>query len=151
MITTPTDALAGPLTGAYYWVPFPPVSSLTWRILTYHELGFGEDISHYEIWPKVVTQLAGIWRRDPKVLRRHLGKHCYGLPRGRVTHPEKTYLILHGNDSPIPDWKARVIRRFNMQGLLVKPLFDEHEQRMGEDARKTGEALGIVASTGNLI
>ena len=120
-----TDAPPCPLTGAYYWVPIP-LRSLTWRVLACHELGFSKDQSHYDIWPKVLTHLAGLWGRDPKVLRRHLVRHCYGLPRGRVTHPKKTFLILHGNDSPTSDWKEIVIRRFGLLGRPVRLLFDEH-------------------------
>ncbi len=34
---------AHPLTGAYHWVPVPPLRSLTWRVLTCHDVGFDED------------------------------------------------------------------------------------------------------------
>jgi hypothetical protein len=83
-----TDAPQCPLTGAYYWVPIPPLLSLTWRVLTCQDLEFDEDQSHYDMWPKCVSYLAELWGRDPKVLRRHLVKQCYELPRGRVTKPE---------------------------------------------------------------
>jgi hypothetical protein len=76
-------------------------------------------------------------------MRRRLGKHCYGLPRGRVTRPEKNvYLILHGDDSPIPDWTEAVVRDFHLQGRRVRPLFDEHEQRLPGDVRALARVLG---------
>ena len=93
-------------------------------------------------WPKVVNHLAGLWARDPMVLRRHLDKHCYGFPRGRVTRPGKTLLILHGNDSPISDWKPQVIRRFNLQGRRIRTLFDEHEQTLPGDVKAVRKFLG---------
>jgi hypothetical protein len=129
-----------PLIGAYYWVPIPPLRSLNWRVLTCHDLGFDEDHSHFELWPAVIPHLATIWDRDPKAMKRRLGRHCYGLPRGRVTRPEKTYLILHGDDSPIPepDWTEAVVRAFRLHGRRVKPLLDEHEQTLPGDVRAEG-------------
>jgi hypothetical protein len=146
----PNETPPCPRTGAYYWVPIPPVRSLSWRVLTCHELGFDEESSHLEIWPSVIPHLAAIWGRDPKAMKRRLGKNCYGLPRGRVTRPEKVYLILHGDDSPIPDWTEAVIRGFNLQGRRVKPLFDEHEQRLAGDARALARVLGSFLALTNL-
>jgi len=143
MAPHPAEVPPCPLTGAYYWVPIPPLRSLTWRILACHDLGFDEDQSHYDQWPKVVAHLAGLWGRDPKVFRRYLGKHCYGLPRGRVTNPDKVYLILHGKDSPVADWKERVIQRFNLRNQRVRLLFDEHEQRMSADIKVVEKILGL--------
>ena len=104
---------------------------------------FGEDDdqSHFEIWPRVITHLSEIWERDPKAMKRHLEKHCYGLPRGRVTLPVSVYLILHGDDSPIPDWKEPVMQKFNILRHRVKPLFDEHERTL----REAGEQAVALA------
>ena len=131
-----------PLTGGYYWLPTPSLRSFQWRVVTCHDMGFDEDVSHFDIWPKVVTDFARLWGRDPKVLRRRLDKHCYGFPRGRVTRPEKTLLILHGNDSPISDWKQQVILRFNLHGKRIRVLFDEHEQTLPADVKAVRRALG---------
>jgi hypothetical protein len=59
-----------------------------------------------------------------------------------VTHPEKVYLINHGDDSPLPDWTEAVIQAFNLQGRRVEPRFDEHEQRLPDDARALARVLG---------
>ncbi len=136
------DLRSCPLAGGFYWVPIPRPGSFQWDLLSCHDLGCNEDESHYDFWPKVLTHLAGLWGRDPKVLRRHLVKHCYGFPRGRVTHPEKIFLILHGKDSPVSDWKARVIRRFDLQRQRVKLLFDEHEQTLPGDVNAVRGVLG---------
>jgi hypothetical protein len=111
--------------------------------VTCHDLGFDADESHHDMWPNVVAQLAAIWGRDPKVFKRVLGKHCYGLPRGRVTNPAKAYLILHGNDSPVTNWKEQVVHRFNLQDRRLRLLFDEHEQRMSADIKIVEEIFGL--------
>jgi hypothetical protein len=41
-----------------------------------------------------------------------VGEALLRLPRGRVTHPDKVYLILHGDDSPIPDWSEALMGGF---------------------------------------
>jgi hypothetical protein len=136
------DSHSCPLAGGYYWIPSPRLRSFDWDLLSCHDLACDEDQSHYDIWPKVLSHLAELWGRDPKVLRRHLIKHCYGLPRGRVTHPEKTFLLLHGDDSPVSDWKPRVIRRFDLQGQRIRTLFDEHEQTLPGDLKAVQRVFG---------
>ena len=131
-----------PLTGAYYWVPIPPVHSLTWRILTCHQLGFGEHEGHPKIWPAVIPHLAETWRRDTRAMRRRLRRHCYGLYRGRVTCHENLYWINHGKDSPITDWRAAVVQAFNLHGRRFRTAFDDHERRLPDDAAALAEVLG---------
>jgi hypothetical protein len=77
-------------------------------------------------------------------MKRRLGRHCYGLPRGRVTRPGKTYFILHGADSPIPDpdCTKTVIDAFGLQGRRIKSLHDEHEQRLRGDVTALARILG---------
>ena len=147
------DTCPRPLTGAYYCVPIPPRQSPTWRVLTCHELGFDEDRGHPAIWPAVIPQLAAIWGRDARAMRRRLGRHSYGLFRGRVTRLEKVYLINHGNDSPIPipDWTEAVVQGFNLQGRRVKPVFDDHEQRLPDDVRALARVLGSFLARPDLM
>jgi hypothetical protein len=64
------------------------------------------------------------------------------LARGRLTRPDRLYLILHGNDSPIGAWKQAVIRGFNLQGQRVRPIFDEHEQQLPDDALVVAKIFG---------
>ena len=77
-------------------------------------------------------------------MKRRLALHCYGLPRGRVTRIEKVYLLYHGSDSPIPDpdWIGPVADAFGLQGRRIKPLFDEHQQRLPDDVRALARVLG---------
>lgn len=139
----PTEPPSRPRTGAYYWLPIPPLQSPGWRVLTCHDLGFGEDAGHSEIWPAVIPHLATLWGRDPEAMKRRLAGHCYGLPRGRVTRPGRVYLLLHGDDSPmISDWTRSVADAFGLHGRRVKPLFDEHEQRLPGDVRALARVLG---------
>jgi len=132
------------LEGGYYWFPSPVDGSITWDVLTCHELGFDAEIGHADLWLIVIERLATAWNKDGRVLRRLLKTHCYGLPRGRVTRPERISLILHGRDAPRPHWQERVIRRFDLDRRSVKTLFDEHETMFAEDHRLVMSALGIA-------
>jgi len=140
----PNETLPRPRTGAYYWVPIPPVQSLTWRILTCHDLGFDGDTGHPKVWASVIPYLVTAWGRDPRAMTRRLALHCYSLPRGRVTRLKNVYLLYHGSDSPIPapDWTKAVVDAFGLQGRRIRPLFDEHEQRLPDDIRALARVLG---------
>ena len=140
----PNEIPPHPWTGAYYWVPIPPVQSLIWRILTCHDLGFDGDTGHPKVWASVIPYLATAWGRDPRAMKRRLALHCYSLPRGRVTRLKNVYLLYHGSDSPIPapDWTKAVVDAFGLQGRRVKPVFDEHEQRLTSDVRALARVLG---------
>ena len=131
-----------PSTGGYYWLPTPGRTVPDWDVISCHDLGLDCGIGHSEIWPAVIPRLATIWGRDPKAMKRRLGRHCYGLPRGRVTRSGEVYLILHGADSPIPHWTEAVVQAFRLQGRRVRPLFDEHEQRLSGDIRALARVLG---------
>lgn len=138
------DPVPCPRTGAYYWVPIPPLRSLTWRVMTCHDLGYDEDTGHPKVWVSVIPHLATIWGRDPRAMKRRLARHCYGLPRGRVIRIKRVYFLYHGSDSPIPapDWTKMVADAFGLQGRRIKPLFDEHEQRLPGDIRALARVLG---------
>jgi hypothetical protein len=140
----PNETPPPPRTGAFYWVPVPPVQSLTWQVLACHHLGFDGDTGHTKVWPAIIPHLAAIWGRDPRAMKRRLALHCYGLPRGRVTRLKNVYLLYHGDDSPIPapDWTTMVVDAFGLQGRRIKPLFDEHEQRLPDDVRALARVLG---------
>jgi hypothetical protein len=74
-----------------------------------------------------------------------VGEALLRLPRGRVTHPDKVYLILHGDDSPIPDWSEALMGGFSLQGRRVKSLLDDHEQTFhGDDKVMTRPSHGYA-------
>jgi hypothetical protein len=129
-----------PLTGAFYWLPSP---SLTWSLLTCHDLALEDGTAHRELWPFVLDHLAAAWGRDPKAFRRCLGDHYYALPRGRVMKPKGQYLILHGNDAPLPGRQAIVVDRFHLHAHQIKAPWDEHERVLRDDGLALEEALGI--------
>jgi hypothetical protein len=95
------------------------------------------------MWRLVIERLATAWGRDVQGLRKHLKRHCYGLPRGRVTRPEKRFLILHGRDAPVKEWLPIVLRKFDLERRSVKVLFDEHEVTFTSDRLKVREILGV--------
>jgi predicted transport protein len=115
--------------------------------MTCHQLGFDSEVGHVEMWTAVLDRLGVAWGKDAAILRRLLKGHCYDLPRGRVTRPGKRFLILHGNDSPCPDWLERVILSFHLDRRSVKSLFDEHERTMAEDRATVSEVLGVEEET----
>jgi hypothetical protein len=92
------------LTGGYYWIPTPAVDSVTWQILTCHDLDCDSDVGHIDLWTLVIDRLATAWRRDRLFIKKNLKDHYSGLPRGRVTEVQNRFMILHGNDAPILDW-----------------------------------------------
>jgi len=132
-----------PLTGGYYWFPSPDNGSVTWSVLTCHDLGSGAGMGHTDLWPAVIDRLAEVWNRDQEFFRTHLKDRYTGLPRGRVTEPPGRLLVCHGNDAPVADWLQRVIRKFDLDGRSVRAVFDEHERTLSEDLAKLNEVLGV--------
>jgi hypothetical protein len=132
------------ITGGYYWLPAPHAGGIIWTVVNCRDLGCGADAGHdTDLWPKLIDRLAATWGRDGKTLRRRLDLHYTGLPRGRVTRPGKVYLILHGNDSPIPGWQVLVSESFGLAGRPVKIIFDEHETMIPGHPRAVELALGL--------
>ena len=133
------------MTGGYYWFPSSTKDGITWSVVTCRDLGCESDDGHdADLWPRLIHRLAETWSKDPKALSRRLALSYTGLPRGRVTRPEKTYLILHGGDSPdFPSgWDKAVIKAFGLSGRSVKSLFDEHETQIAEHSQAVEASLG---------
>lgn len=131
------------LTGGYYWLPTPGDGSLSWDVVTCHELGFDAEVGHVKIWVAVIERLANAWGKEVATLRRLLRNCLYGLPRGRVTRPRSQFLVLHGDDWPRDDGLERLLVAFGLDRRLVRVLFDEHERTMNEDRRSLSKSLGI--------
>jgi hypothetical protein len=132
------------ITGGYYWFPAPGADGITWTVLTCLELGCGPDAGHdADLWPKVIDRLAATWGRDAQALKRRLGNHYRGLPRGRITGTKRKYQIFHGNDAPVSGWKEIVIDRCNLHGLKVKMSCEEEKRVLSDDVLALEEALGV--------
>ena len=95
------------------------------------------------MWPSVIDRLATAWVRDVVRLRKLLAGHCYGFPRGRVTRPDRRFLLLHGHDAPIADWLGLVVERFDLDRRKVRLLFDEHERTFTGDRRAVNAEFGL--------
>jgi hypothetical protein len=132
-----------PLTGAYFWFPRPAPTGLEWELVTCHDLKIWSGISHRDFWPHVVEHLAAAWGRDAEPLKRRLGDHHTGLPRGRINHPRPGYILLHGGDSPLADWLSRIIHRFRLGDVAVEVVGTEHESMDRRDLAAVEEALGV--------
>jgi hypothetical protein len=140
-----SEARSVSLTGGYYWFPTPTIGSLTWQVLTCHELGCDAEVGHVDLWTLVIDRLATAWRREGRFIQRSLKNNYTGLPRGRVTQVKNRFMILHGNDSPVPDWVPMVMTKFELNRRSVIVLFDEHERMLPEDRRSVSKALGLLA------
>ena len=141
-----TDEIHRPrsLTGGYYWFPIPDGDSVTWQVLTCHELGRDADVGHVNLWKQVIDRLATDWQMDRRRLMRRLKDNYTGLPRGRITRVQNRSTIFHGEDAPVPDWMPMVVRKFDLDARSVKVAFDEHERMLPEDRMRVYGAFGLV-------
>lgn len=130
--------------GGYYWFPTPQGEFIVWSIVTCRDLRCGPDDGHdAELWPRLMEPLAKAWSKDVQILKRRLALCYTGLPRGRVTRPEKRFLILHGNDSPVPNWWEPVTERFHLTSRRSRLLYDEHETQIPGHLETLESALGM--------
>jgi hypothetical protein len=116
---------------------------VAWELVTCHDLVVWDGVSHRELWPYVLTQLAVVWGKDAKLLKRRLHDHHTGLPRGRVAHPKSGYVVIHGDDAPVSNWLELVKARFGLIGIKVTPEFTEHEKMLADDPEVVQAVLGI--------
>ncbi len=132
-----------PYRGGYYWLPTPSPEGITWSVVSCRDLGCGADAGHdADLWPRLMVPLAATWGKDAQILKKKLALSYTGLPRGRVTRPDRTFLVLHGKDSPIPMWEPLVIERFRLSGRQVKFIYDEHETQLPGHSRTLEAMLG---------
>ena len=103
-----------PETGAYYWVPVPTDAGRQWELCRSRDAGLDPDVGHTELWLSVLDRLAMSWAKDRRYLRRRLEDRYAGLPRGRVTRPSRSYMIVHGRDAPLIEWQGVVAIRFDL-------------------------------------
>ena len=128
------------MAGGYYWLTTPGQATISWDVVTRHQLDFDAVVGHVGMWTAVLDQLASAWQKEAAVLRRLLKDCCYGLPRGRVARAGKRSLILHGDDSSCPDWLEPAVVAFRLDRRSVKVLFDEHERMLAADRRRLAGA-----------
>ena len=130
-------------TGGYYWLPTPSPNGITWSIVTCRDLGCHSDAGHdADLWPRLMVPLARAWGKDALILKKKLALSYTGLPRGRVTRPVKTFLVLHGDDSPNRRFAEMVKQSFQLSGQEVKFVFDEHETMIPGHPRAVEATLG---------
>lgn len=130
-------------TGGYYWVPTPVAGLIQWSVLTCHDLGFGPEAGHHEIWPSLIGHLARTWGREPGPLRDRLRYSCYGLPRGRIVRRDQELLLIHGDDAPVTDWLPRVVERFHLEAQAVGLVHDEDKETATEHRRAVNAEFGL--------
>jgi hypothetical protein len=133
-----------PYRGGYYWLPTPSPEGITWSVVSCRDLGCGADAGHdADLWPRLMVPLAATWGKNAQILKRRLALAYTGLPRGRVTQPDKTFLVLHGKDSPVQGFEGMVIASFRLSGRKVKFIFDEHETQLPGHPQTVEASLGL--------
>jgi hypothetical protein len=133
-----------PYRGGYYWLPTPSPDGITWSVVSCRDLDCGTDAGHdADLWPRLMVPLAVAWGTDSQILKKRLALSYTGLPRGRVTRPDKTFLVLHGQDSPAAGWEEMVIESFRLSGRKVKFVYDEHETQLPGHHRTLAASLGL--------
>lgn len=129
--------------GAFYWVPTPTTDGVVWDLVLNQDAGLEPDAGHTRLWPTVLAALAALWGKDARVLQLRLRDRYTGLPRGRVCRRGTSYLILHGEDAPIPDWRQVLFDRFQLAGHRTVFRFDEHERMIAGDPEALQAILGF--------
>jgi hypothetical protein len=140
-----TDQCQGakPFRGGYYWLPVPSSDGIIWSVVSCRDLGCGAEAGHdADLWPRLLVPLAAAWGKDAQILKKKLALSYTGLPRGRVTSTDKTYLFLHGKDSPVQRYEEMIVIRFRLTGRKVKFIYDEHETRLPGHPRAVETILG---------
>jgi hypothetical protein len=138
-----------PQTGIYWWIPMPKDEGkdFTWDIAKYFDREYGES-THDQMWKTELSSfLIQAWKPFRKFTLKDLSefKTAYsGLPRGRVTIAVKSYLILHGKDSPTDKIKTIISREFGLHSGITKLQFDMHETMLPHDVSIVQSVLGIV-------
>ena len=89
----------------------------------------------------MLEHLATIWGKDPNDLYRRLFDHHTGLPRGRITHPQTGYVLIHGDDAPVDNSLELIKERFRLTELTL--LYTEHERMVRDDPLAVEAVLGI--------
>ena len=89
IIMVEKDNQVQPVTGGYYWFPSHVLRSVTWTVLTCHELGCDADVGHLDLWTLVLDQLAQAWQRDARLLKKRLMNHL-----GPITDLAAVLIIL---------------------------------------------------------
>ena len=112
-------------------------------VYTSRDAGLDPDVGHTELWLLVLDRLAMSWAKDRRYLRRRLEDRYAGLPRGRVTRPSRSYMILHGRDAPLFEWLGVVASRFDLPPGRIRSLYDEHERMIAGDPEAVERVLGV--------
>ena len=66
---------------------------------------------------------------------------------GRITRPGGRFLLLHGDDAPVSDWRARVLRRFQLVRRSVGLCYTEHERTFTQHRTTVFDEFGIPELT----
>ena len=112
------------------------------ELLTSRDAGLDPDVGHTGLWLFVLDRLAIARGKDRRRLRLRFEDRYAGLPRGRVTRPSGTSLILHGRDAPLIHRRSVVAERFDLAPGRMRFVYDEHERMIAGDPEAVESASG---------
>jgi hypothetical protein len=136
-------AFERPEVGAFYMVPDPKTNKYT--ILSAFDTP-GEDSAHFFLWDEVKKVLQARFKNADMD---YINDTYQGIPRGRVSErSSKDWLVLHGNDFPLEEYKADILSEYKLQDAesLGKVLWvvENHEKMNQREKESVEKTLGIV-------
>ena len=151
------EAFERPETGVFYFIP--DIKSKKFTILSSFDNSedfqedFQEDLYnlHITLWDKVINILR---IRFKKSVVEILSDSYRGLPRGRVTVSGSNWLVTHGGDFSVNEYKMDIISEFKLRDAhsLGKVKFEHsyHESMTSTDKKQVEKVLKIELSPSGL-
>jgi len=141
---TEKKAFEKPDTGIFYLIPDPKTLRYTlWADVDYP----GHEVSHMMSWDKVVELLRRRFRGKYVDI---ISNNYRGLPRGRVTETSGGWIVGHGNDFQLGEFKHEILSEFKLYDAeaigKVSWEYQDHETMQALDKKEVESILGITLS-----
>ena len=136
-----------PETGPFYLIPDPRSEKYT--LLSGFDNPGNEEV-HLFLWDKVINILRIRFKKSSVDL---IKDHYRGLPRGRVIDSGNSWIVAHGSDFPLEQYKNEIISEFKLRDAIeiskVKWEYDSHETMDVSEKKEVEKILKIsISKTG---
>lgn len=139
---TQKKAFERPETGVYYLVPDPKTGK--YSILSQYDR-HDADSMHLFLWDQVVKMLR---MRFKKSLVESISDSYRGLPRGRIVYKNDEWIVAHGEDFPMSEYKHDIISEFNLGDAdhigKLSWQKDSHETMSANEKSDVEKILGVT-------
>jgi hypothetical protein len=137
-------AFERPETGPFYLIPDPKSGKYT--LLSSFDKPGKEEV-HLFLWDEVINILRMRFKKSPVD---SLSNDYQGLPRGRIVESGNSWIVAHGSDFPLEEYKNEIISEFSLRDAVkinkVKWEHDPHETMDGTEKKSVEKTLGIIIS-----